>query len=422
MWFLGKIRENMESIPLELSRYMGKSEENLFLSSKTSLSHNLHNNILTPDKIPEFSLPPRLCKKSPQLEVETTPPYLHDRKQTPTSNTYTGATHVKKKDVKTKHGDASAAWQATKKPLPFSAEGYGLAGIYESPNTRRKESLFHSNRPVYMFDRSMSTAAPSQAKETKMGKKTLSGFLPLFSCKTLSEAGSPENETPSYRDSSPVCSPYSSRSSLCILSAKGRLKGATSCPSLIDSRVDTGRWTRTGLSLTTSSSNPLSLRGNSLTVSPPSLFPLDVLQCQERLQREHVLPMQGRGKMRLSAERTTFPANTCSSLFTVRVRVVSVEGLQDDTDQQTLNCAVTLCLTPGKLQQQVSATIRNCRSPVFNEDFFFTALSQNDLLQLQLKLKVVNKSAAGSLRKGAVIGVIIKPLSQLLPLNKQLEE
>lgn len=406
----------MESIPPELSRYMRKSEEDIFLSSKTSLSHSLHRNILTPDKIPEFCLPPRLCKRSLLLEVETTPPNLRGQNQIPKS------THGKMKDVKTKNGDASVAWQATKKPLPFSAEGYGLAGIYESPNTRRKESLFHSNCPVYMLDRSISTPALRQAKETNMGKKTLSGFLPLFTFKSLSDTGSTETETPSSRDSTPLSSPYSSRSSLCILSTKGRLKGATSCPSLIDSSEDRGRWKSVGLSLTTSSSNPPCLEGNSLTVSPPVLFPLDVLQCQERLQREHVLPLQGRGKVRLSAEHTTFPTNTFSSLSTVRVRVVSVEGLQNDTDQQTLNCAVNVCLTPGKLQQQGSATIRNCRSPLFNEDFFFTELSRKDLLQLQLKLKVVDKSAAGSLRRGAVIGVIIKPLSQLLPINKQIEE
>lgn len=421
MWFLGKIKENMESIPPELSRYMGKSEENLFLPSKTVHSQILHNNILTPDKIPEFCLPPRLCKRNPLLKVEATPPYLHSQNQIPKSNIYTSCTHVKKKDVKTKRSDASVAWQATKKPLPFSAEGYGLAGIYESPNTRRKESLFHSSRPVYIFDRSISNLAPSQAKETKMGKKTLSGFLPLFSCKSQSGTGGTENETPSSGDLSPLSSPYSSRSSLSILSAKGHLKGATSCPSLIDSREETGRWMRAGLSLTSSCSNPSSLKGNSLTVSPPVLLPLDVLQCQERLPREHVLPLQGRGKVRFSAEHTTFHANTSSSLSTVKVRVVSVEGLQDDADQQTLNCAVNLCLTPGKLQKQRSATIRNCRSPVFNEDFFFTELSENDLLQLQLKLKVVDKTAAASLRK-AVIGVIIKPLSQLLPLNKQVEE
>lgn len=412
MWVLEKIRESMESIPVELSRYIGKSEEDIFLSSKASLSHNLHNNILTPDKIPEFCLPPRLCKRSPLLEAEKTAPYLHRQNQIPKSSTCSNTTRVKAKDVKTKKGDASVPWKATKKPLPFSAEGYGLAGIYESPNTRRKESLFLSKRPVYMFDRSLPTTAPRLAKETNLPKKTLSGFLPLFSFKSLSETGSSETSS----DSSPLSSPYSAKYSVYTPSGSSRLKGATSCPSLIDSREDRGRWKRGCVSLTTSPSSPPSLEGSSLTLAPPVLFPLDVLQSQERLQREHVLPLQGRGKVRLFAEHTTFSTNTFS---TVRVRVVSVEGLRGDTDRRTLNCAVNLCLSPGKLQQQESATIRNCRSPVFNEDFFFTELSREDLLELQLRLKVVGKPAAGTMRRGTLIGVITKPWSQLLPLKDE---
>lgn len=412
----------MESIPVELSRYMGKSEEDIALSTKTTPSHNLHNNILTPDKIPEFCLPPRLCKRTPVLEAKTNQPHLHCQNQRPKSYTISDATHVQMKDVMTKKRNASVAWQATNKHLPFSGEGYGLDGIYESPNTRRKESLFHSNRPVYMFDRSTSTASPSLGKEIDAGKKTLSGFLPLFSFKGLSETGSTESETPSSSNSSPLSSPYSARLSACILSPKGRLKGAASCPSLIEIREDRGRWKMAGLRLPASSSSPPTLERNSHMLSPPVHFSLDVLQCQERLQREHILPLQGRGRVRLCAEHTTFPTDTSTSLSTVRVRVVSVEGLQDDSDRRTLNCAVNLCLMPGKLQQQGSSTIKNCRSPVFNEDFFFTELTWRDLLELQLKLKVVDKSTAGSLLWGAVIGVVTKPLSLLLPLHKQVEE
>ncbi|XP_067431718.1 C2 calcium-dependent domain-containing protein 4C [Thunnus thynnus] len=413
MWVLGKIKESMESIPLELSRYMGKSEEDLFLSSKAKL----HNNILTPDKIPEFCLPPRLCKRSPLLGAEATPPHLHSQNQMPRSNITSDTKHLKTNDVKTKNGDPAVVRKAVKKPLPFSAEGYGLAGLYESPNTRRKESLFHSKCPAYMFDRSIT--APRLAKETNQPKKTstLSGFFPLFPCKSLSETGSTESETLSSSDSSPLSSPYSTKSSLSIPSGSGRLKGATSCPSLIDNREDRRRWKGEALSLTTSPGSPPSLKGSSLTLAPPVLFPLDVLQCQERLQREHVLPLQGHGKVRLSAEHTTFSTNTLSSLSTLRVRVVSVEGLRDAADTRPLNCAVSVCLTPGKLQQQESATIRNCRSPVFNEDFFFTQLSGEDLRELQLRVKVVDKPAAGTLRRVTVIGVITKPLSQLLPLR-----
>ncbi|XP_019956404.2 C2 calcium-dependent domain-containing protein 4C [Paralichthys olivaceus] len=419
MWVLGKIRESVESIPLEVSRYVGKSEEDV--SSKI-ISHNLHNNILTPDKIPEFCLPPRLCRRSPLIEAETAPTRLHRHKQIPKSSTCSNTTNVKTKESKTKIGDASVAWGATKKPLPFSADGYGLAGIYESPNTRRKESLFHSNLPVYVLNRRAPIAAPRLAKETNLTKKTLSGFFPVFSSKSPSEAGSTGSETPSSSDSSPISSPYSTKSSFYIPSGSGRLKAAVSCPHLHDNREEKGRMKRAFLSVQTFPSSPPTSVGSSLTLAPPVLFPLDVLQCQERLQREHVLPLQGRVKVRLSAESTTFSTNTLSSLSTVRVRVVSVEGLQDDSGRQPINCAVSLCLTPGKLQQQKSATIRNCRSLVFNEDFFFTELSREDLLELQLRLKVMDKPAAGTLRRGTVIGVINKPLSQLLHLNKWLQK
>lgn len=421
MWVFGKIRESMESIPLELSRYVGKSEEDI------SVSHNLHNNILTPDKIPEFCLPPRLCRRSLLLETETAEPHPHSQNQVADSSLISNTTHVKLKDVKDvkdvgmKNSDASMVLKAAQKPLPFSAEGYGLLGIYESPNTRRKESLFHSKCPVYMFDRNNRTAAPRLAKETNPPQKTSYRFLPLFLSKSLSETGSTETETASSSDSSPLSSPDSAKSSPYIPSGTRRLKGATSCPSLIDSRESRGRWKRAVLSLKTSPSCPPSLEASSLTLAPTVLFQLDVLQCQER-QREHILTLQGRGKVHVLAEHTTFSTNTFSPLFTVRVRVVSVEGLLDDYERRSLNCAVSLCLTPGKLQQQQSATIRNCHSPVFNEDFFFTELSREDLLELQLRLKVVDKPAAGTLRRGTILGAITKPLFQLLHLKKTDED
>ncbi|KAM4577100.1 C2 calcium-dependent domain-containing protein 4C [Odontesthes bonariensis] len=422
MWVLGKIRESMESIPLELNRYMEKSKEDIFFPSKTSFSQNLHSNIITPDNIPEFCLPPRLCKRSPQPEVEKTPPYLQRQSQISKASTSLKTTQTKKKDVRIKKDETLVSWKATKKPLPFSAEGYGLAGIYESPNTRRKESLFHSIGPGYMLERSVPTAAPTLAKESNLPKKTLSGLIPLFLCKSLSETGSTEYETPSSSDSSPLCSPYGTKSANYIKSKSGRLKGTVSCPSLIDNKDVKGRWKKGGLSLTTSPSTPPSIEENSSTLSPPVLFPLDILQCQERLPREHVLPLQGRGRVRLSAELATFSNNTFSALSTVRVRVVSVEGLWDQSEQHTLNCSLILCLTPGRLQQQESATIRKCRSPVFNEDFFFIELSHKDLLELQLRLKVVDKPAHGMLKRGTLIGLISKPLSELLPLKKQIEQ
>lgn len=407
MWVVGNIKKRLESIPLELGRYTGPEED--FWVSKAEL----HSNILTPDKIPEFCLPPRLCKRSLLLEDET--PNGCSRDQTPRGNTHSDMKQHKTNDVKAKTGDV-VCWKAGKKPLPFSAEGYGLAGMYESPNTRRKESLFHSKCPTYVFDRSLRAAVNRLPEESARPKSIspFSGILPLFSCKTRPQTGGTDSEPASSRKSSPSCSSSSATTFLSIPSGSRHLKGATSCPSLVDIRDKVER----GAPSSKACARPSSLGGSSLTLAPPVLFPLDVLQCQERLQREHVLPLRAHGNVRLSAERT-LSTNTFSSRFTVRVRLVSVEGLRHDDDRRPLNCAVSVCLTPGKLQRQNSATIRNCRSPVFNEDFFFTGLSRDDLLELQLRFKVLDKPAAGTLRRGTVIGEVSKPLSQLLPLMNE---
>ncbi|XP_037339074.2 C2 calcium-dependent domain-containing protein 4C [Pungitius pungitius] len=419
MWVFEKISQNVESIPLKLSHYLGKNEEDVSNSSEGRLSYHLHRNILSPDTIPEFCLPPRLRKRSPLPEAETASPHLRCRLQMPRSSTSSNTPQdAKTKDGQRKDGDASVVWKATKKPLPFCAEGYGLAGIHESPNTRRKESLFHSKCPIYTFDRSLPTPLPRPPKATNLPKKTSSGVFPLFSFKSASETASTGRETPSSSKSSALSSVYTAKSSLYFPPGSRQLKGATSCPSLNDGRLDKGKWERVGLSLTKLPGSSPSLKGSSATLASPVLLPLDVLKCQETHQHEHVLPLQGRGKVRLFAEQSTSSTNTSPFLSTVRVFVVSVEGLWDDTDRQNLSCAVNLSLTPGKLQQQKSATISNCRSPVFNEDFFFTELSREDLLELQLRLKVVCKPAAGALRGGTVIGMTTEPLFQLLSLRR----
>ncbi|XP_024908689.1 C2 calcium-dependent domain-containing protein 4C-like [Cynoglossus semilaevis] len=369
MCLFEKIKDSIESIPSELCRTMEQSEEYIFNSSKTSMSLNVHSNLLTPDKIPEFCLPPRLSRRNVLQEAET--PSSHLLRKNQVQSAFFNTMQVMPKDAKVRNSNVSMVCKDMKRP-PFSAESFGLAGIYESPNTRRKESLFHPKFPAYTL------------------------YKKILLQHTISD-------TPSSSDSSPLGSPYSSRSSVYITSSRGCLKGATSCPVLPGSQEETGVMRREVVSLHTFPNNPPSSFGSLLTLATPVLFPLDVLQCQERLLREHVIPLQGRGKVRLSAE-TTFSSNT-------------ILGHWNDT-QKPLKCAVTLCLTTGKLQLQKSATIRTSHSPVFNEDFYFTALSWEDLLELQLRVKLVDKPVSGPLRRRTVIGVFTKPLSQLLYLQK----
>lgn len=188
MWVLEKLKE---TLPFDLGQFLEKNEEELRPS-------RLQCNIITPDKIPEFSLPPRLCKTI-QTSFQN---QIQDRNVTKTNL------------------DPSVS------KTPLSAESYGLTGNYERPNTRRKESLFHAKRPVYSFDRG--TAAPRTIPKTVVSRRS---FVPLFgSISSLSE-------TYSSTDSSPLSSPCSDRSKL--PSASARLRGAASCPSLSEVR---GNW------------------------------------------------------------------------------------------------------------------------------------------------------------------------------------
>ncbi|KAM6954475.1 C2 calcium-dependent domain-containing protein 4C [Aplochiton taeniatus] len=413
MWFLEKIREGVENIPQDLGLYLGKSQEEL--SAKASLSNKLHSNILTPDKIPEFCLPPRL-KRSLMPAPDRTAAHLYII-ETPQNNK-PALLHTEN-NTQIKHINTGGVVKT--KPLPFSAEGYGLAGMYESPNTRRKESLFHSKSPSYLLERSV----PRHTHRTAQNKTslTLSGLLPLFPCKSLSETGSTESDTPSSNESSPCGSPRRGSPSLYVFldcleapgtrprHASGPLKGAVSCSSLA-SLQDEKRMKKRPVA-SPLSCNPPSPLVCSLTLAPPVIFPLDILHCQERRQREHILPLPGRGRIRLSAERTS--TSSSPTVFTLRIRVVAVENLRAVGDPRPFSCALSLCLTPGKLQRQESATIRNCRSPVFNEDFFFCQLTQESLLRLELRMKVMDKSGQSALRRSTVLGAITEPLALLLP-------
>ncbi|KAJ3603607.1 hypothetical protein NHX12_028352 [Muraenolepis orangiensis] len=445
MWLLDKIRDSMECLPQEMAHFVGMAEGPACLPPKTTLSTTLSNNILTPDKIPEFCLPPKLFRrKSPARTPEGPPEYC-----------FQSGARIQKNQASpdTKHvgdgvmeacpgGGTSTANTKRKKPLPFSAEGYGLAGVHESPNTRRKESLFHGKCPAYVFDRSHQSAV-QVAKRTQQGHSknvSLRGLFPVFLVKSLSETGSTESETSSSStDSTPIGSPYSTGSSLynVLANSAGDLVSAgasSSCCSLVVKarehrwRPSTGPspWPHRLASAAASASGP---GAHLLTLVPPTIFPLDLLHRQERAQREQILPLLGGGRVRLSAERTQFPlssstststpSSTSSRPCTLRVRVVSVEGLiRERADRRPLSCALILCLVPGKLQLQKSATIRHCDNPVFNEDFFFTGLSEERLAMLELRLKVMDKPASGTLRRGTMMAVVTKPLRQLLPPSR----
>ncbi|XP_036435609.1 C2 calcium-dependent domain-containing protein 4C [Colossoma macropomum] len=394
MWILRRVQESAESFPAEISRLVSKNSEEI--SAKANLLNKLHNNVLTPDKIPDFFLPPRLSRRSLVAAEGTVSQRLGEKQPDCGQNSRSKPDMT---TVKTDMNKGTVVGLRGPTPVPFSLKSYE-SGLFESPNTRRKESLFHSAFTRYKLERVTPRAAPE---------------LPSI---TLLKASSMESDSSSSADSSPHSSPPPSwpvRRKWDIMASLSRSASKESLHKDVPlSFRNTEKAQTEKATPAKASHNGTAQHLNCLTLTPPLQCPLDMLHCQERLHSEHILLLPNRGCIRLSASHS----DTTGDLSTVRIRVISVEGLREPGDLRPLHCGLTLSLTPGKLQRQHSATIRNCRNPVFNEDFFFTEPEgeEGGLREMALRVKVLDK--ASGLGRAAVLGVIVKPLSELLPARE----
>lgn len=380
MWIFRKVQESAESFPMEISRFVGKNSDPI--SARANLLNKLHCNILTPDKIPDFFLPPRLNRRSLVATngIVSNCPVEHGANcnQTLQPNSDTSTTVLKIDQIK----GTRVAMTRQIKPTPLSLKDYE-SGFFESPNTRRKESLFHSALSRYTLERVTNRVVPK---------------LPSIA---LLKVGSLESDTTPSSDSSPYSSPLPIRNNHGTPSSSldSLYKDHLLCSKNTDAKIKFSR-------------DNHAAQPASSTLAPPLQPTLDMLHGQERLHGEHIILLPRRGCIRLSASH----ANTSGGLATIRIRVVSVEDLREPGDLRPLHCGLTLSLSPGKLQRQHSAIIRNCRNPVFNEDFFFTEPEGEEhmLRNFAVRVKVLEKNSG--LGRAAVLAVIIKPLTELLAL------
>lgn len=145
---------------------------------------------------------------------------------------------------------------------------------------------------------------------------------------------------------------------------------------------------------------------SSYSLAPPTIFPMDMTLQRERAMKERMVPIGKDGSLRLSAEY-------CLENQRLRVRLISAEGLYPlSVDPKIINCSVSLSLVPGKVQKQRSTVIRKSRNPIFNEDFFFDSISEEDLRERSLRFKVVNKMS--TLKRDYLLGDCDLPLSSIV--------
>ncbi|KAM8727193.1 C2 calcium-dependent domain-containing protein 4C-like [Acanthopagrus schlegelii] len=399
---------------------------------------SVYANVLTPDKIPDFFIPPKLiccppeetltpepqhcsklrpsssdhaiCIQSPRARSSKNPcsPRLFSRMVGDTRNLQKSANrHIIQiesadepasvdrvsSDVNT-NADPQSQTAMSLPYVPKAQTSYGFSTLVESPHTRRKESLFHSD-PNSPF------TSPNSQRRSQGGT-----LLAPADPNPYRYFSGGESDTCSSADSSPFNSPLLSRSASLLRSITQQTQAKVT------------RAKRTLARHSSLSTDDCSSADNSPNMQrrrnrcPPSPAFRGCKSSGSRgassdvLQREHTINLHKGGTLRLSTHYDPEAAR-------LRVRVLAAEALYDrQTDLKSINCCVALYLKPGKQQKQRSTIIKNSRNPVFNEDFFFDALPKAQVKSLAMKIKVVNKGT--SLRRDVLLGEREVLLSELL--------
>ncbi|XP_010294838.1 PREDICTED: C2 calcium-dependent domain-containing protein 4C [Phaethon lepturus] len=416
MWILEKIRVSQESGNHPSSSIPGLPPgQNL--PEKPRLGAAVFPNVLTPDRIPEFCIPPRLTSSGP-VNVPVRGTGFHqnccsedvDLNSSDYSPSYSlphliqveSAKEIPALEEESTNSDPQSQAALSLPHFPRAHTSYGFCTLLESPHTRRKESIFHGDPcgalPSLMLSRSRANTFSGKGS---MSNPTAISFASVrLPPKHLSlhRQGACDSDTASSSDSSPFSSPLLSRSPprSCSL-IKTRSQEGLLCRAL-KAKKKSSMARNNSLSTEESSSTDnspsairraseglLATRSFSMSCSP--IFPLD-LTSQERLVGESTVVMDKGGMLRLSAEY-------CAENERLRIRLISAEGLYDDSvEPKNIKCCITFSLVPGKTQKQRSTVIKRSRNPIFNEDFFFDGIAEEELYSLSIRMKAMNKGCS----------------------------
>ncbi|TRY84651.1 hypothetical protein DNTS_020998 [Danionella cerebrum] len=453
MWMVEKIRVSVErtSLPLPITEYSLKLGDIMF-GDKPSINKAkrvlLCPNIITPDTIPEFFIPPKISNPVEVRSIEQVRPTpcirvslcengspkrdaiardLPNNHIIQVESVDDGPFENGGSDEETTNADPQSQAALSLPHMPKAQTCYGFCTLLESPHTRRKESLFHndpnsSGIPLVLPRSRSSTCSksspilPPSPSPSSFSLNTLTSRLSPKGF-TLHRQGTLDSDTTSSAESSPFSSPLLTRSP-----TKPSLLKALNHDKLLYRNLRKAAMSRNNSlstdegSSTDNSPNVLRRASEGLveplpcgfTLAPPSIFPMDLVLHRERVMKENSVPVGRDGTLRLSAEY-------CPENQRLRIRLISAEGLYAlSVDPKSINCSVSLSLMPGKVQKQRSTVIRKSRNPIFNEDFFFDSITEDELSQRLLRFKVVNKMS--TMKRDYILGNCDLPLSSIVTL------
>ncbi|XP_065268366.1 C2 calcium-dependent domain-containing protein 4C-like [Emys orbicularis] len=391
-------------------------------------------NILTPDRIPEFCIPPRLISshsaRDPSSRIQSyaeTNLYPHCE---PVHNPSTQLPHILSTEIansfismeESTNSDPQSQAALSLLHFPKVQTSYGFCTLLESPHTRRKESIFHSD-PCSCSMSCLLLLPSSRICCKGVDSSIISSTATRLPSRHphLPRQDTCDCDTASSTDSSPFTSSLLKRflprscSLFTIQSPEGLLCRALKAES--KSRMLRENLSTDEDSSTDDSPNPnrrslaslcecSSTQSSSGSQSP--IFPQDFTNGRERLRNVCTVFLDRRGILRLSSDY-------CPESRRLRLCLISAEGLYDVfMEPKRINCCITVSLVPGKVQKQRSTVIKRSRNPIFNEDFFFDSISKDDLHRRSIKIKAVNK--ASTMKRDYILGKIELCLLNMVPI------
>lgn len=336
---------------------------------RSSTPEPAFSNVLTPGRIPEFCIPPRLSvpdAPESQLPAATLPwrcaaePDLWPR--TPDDH------HDNDDDDLAGRTDWDPRSQAALSlpHLPRARTAYGFCALLESPHTRRKESLFHGHPGVLG-----SRPGLRQRSHTYEGPRRASDSVLL---------------APRDQDTTPPPAPLL------------RVRHLLRAPDGLLSRALRAPRRRTG-ARHSSRSDEHQPAASCASPAPTGPDP-------QRLQAEANVAL-GRGgcTLRLAAEYC--PRSAC-----LRLRLLRAEGPAVALEPRSVGCRLSLVLLPSS--QQRASVVRRSRKAALDQDCCFDGLSEEQLRRLAVRIKAESKGRG--LERGRPLGQGELLLSSLLLL------
>ncbi|KAM5240145.1 C2 calcium-dependent domain-containing protein 4B [Hipposideros larvatus] len=338
------------------------------------------SNVLTPGRIPEFCIPPRLpapCAPESQPPAAAVPRRC-----------------AAEPDLWPRGADDSAPrtdWDPRSQAalslphLPRVRTAYGFCALLESPHTRRKESLFLGDPGASALLRLPASEPVLRARAHTYGG---GGDAPIGSA----------GDGPSRASTVPG----GLRPPRDALSPRSRGRRLLRAPEVLLSRALRARRSR-GLararSVSSGDDDEERGAGSGSPARDPSASPPPPPGPQpERLEAEGTVTLgRAGGALRLAAEYSR-PSGR------LRIRLLRAEGPAEGAAEfPAVGCRVSFVLQPpGKTHQRRSAVVRRSCKAVFDQDFCFDGLSEDEVRCLAVRVKAENKGRG--LERGRLLG------------------